>query len=126
MSELTNEEAAGGGPAEHVMHVMAQWGMPTKNLRIAAQDVLAAAESGACRAAAPAKATAELDRLRPVTDQLLAALKELVAVIEAAGLHNLTNGVQLGPTVWYVKASDAISSARAAITAAEQSTGEKA
>lgn len=45
----------------------------------------------------------------------LAALRELVRVIDAAGLHNLSNGVQLGPTVWYVKAHDAMESARAVL-----------
>lgn len=42
-------------------------------------------------------------------------LQCLVAVIDAAGLHNLSNGVQLGPTVWYVKAHDAMTAARAAL-----------
>jgi len=40
-----------------------------------------------------------------------------VAVIEAAGLGNLVNGVQLGPTVWYVKTSDAMNAARVALSA---------
>jgi hypothetical protein len=43
------------------------------------------------------------------------ALDGLLRVIDAAGLQNLTNGVQLGPTVWYVKASDAMNYARAAL-----------
>jgi hypothetical protein len=34
------------------------------------------------------------------------ALRDLVAIIDSAKLSNLCNGVQLGPTVWYVKASD--------------------
>lgn len=36
------------------------------------------------------------------------ALSELVWIIERAGLHNLTRGVELGQTSWYVKASDRI------------------
>jgi hypothetical protein len=45
-------------------------------------------------------------------DELRQALTELVGVIDAAGLHNLSRGVAFGPTVWYVKASDAIDAAR--------------
>lgn len=40
------------------------------------------------------------------------ALRDLVAIIEKAGLNNLANGVQLGPTVWYVKASERIDFAK--------------
>jgi hypothetical protein len=43
------------------------------------------------------------------------ALTGLVAIIDMAGLLNLSNGVQLGPTSWYVKASDRLESARAAL-----------
>lgn len=45
------------------------------------------------------------------------ALAELVRVIDRAGLSNLSSGVQLGPIVWYVKASDAMDSARSALAA---------
>jgi hypothetical protein len=48
------------------------------------------------------------------------ALEGLVEVIEAAGLENLLRGVQLGQTVWYVKASDAMASAKAALAAQAQ------
>lgn len=44
--------------------------------------------------------------------ELQEALQGLVSVIEAAGLSNLSNGVELGPTVWYVKASDAMAFAK--------------
>ncbi len=47
--------------------------------------------------------------------ELEGALEGLVRVIEAAGLHNLSNGVQLGPTVWFVKASDALKYAKQVI-----------
>lgn len=50
---------------------------------------------------------------------LLAALKETWEVLDAAGLINLTNGVQLGQTVWYVKAFDAKTRSIAAIEKAE-------
>jgi len=37
------------------------------------------------------------------TERLRAALEHTWKVIDAAGTLNLSNGVQLGPTVWYVK-----------------------
>lgn len=46
---------------------------------------------------------------------LFEALVETWRVLDAAGLHNLSNGVQLGPTVWFVKAKDAQELSRAAI-----------
>jgi len=42
----------------------------------------------------------EISRLR-------AALEHTWKVIDAAGTLNLSNGVQLGPTVWYVKIEEA-------------------
>ena len=45
------------------------------------------------------------------------ALAELWRVIDIAGLHNLSNGVQLGQTSWFVKASDAVEQARQALEA---------
>jgi len=45
------------------------------------------------------------------------ALEGLLSVIDAAGLINLSNGVQLGQTVWYVKASEAVEYAREALSA---------
>lgn len=47
--------------------------------------------------------------------ELTTALEGLISVIEAAGLDNLSRGVQLGPTSWYVKASDALEAAKEAI-----------
>ena len=44
--------------------------------------------------------------------ELTGALEQLISVIEAAGLLNLSHGVQLGSTVWYVKASDALNYAK--------------
>lgn len=46
----------------------------------------------------------EVLRLREVET----AAYRLVEVINMAGLINLSNGVQLGQTSWYVKASDAM------------------
>ena len=40
------------------------------------------------------------------------ALQQLVDVIEAAGLDKLSCGVELGQTVWFVKASDAMQFAK--------------
>jgi hypothetical protein len=44
------------------------------------------------------------------------AMENLLGVIDAAGLHNLSNGVQLVPMVWYVKAFDARNYARAVLS----------
>lgn len=42
-------------------------------------------------------------------------LARLVEVIDAAGLQNLSNGVQLGATSWLVEASEALKAARTAL-----------
>lgn len=51
-------------------------------------------------------------------DDLLEALEETWRVLRAAGLLNLTNGVQLGQTSWYVKICDAERVSNAAIAKA--------
>lgn len=48
-------------------------------------------------------------------ERMAEALDGLVEIIDKAGLLNLSNGVQLGPTVWYVRASDRLEVARAAL-----------
>jgi hypothetical protein len=53
---------------------------------------------------------------------LVEALGDLVEIIDRAGLLNLSNGVQLGQTSWYVKASDRLEYARTALSLA---MGEK-
>jgi hypothetical protein len=58
--------------------------------------------------AAPSQPEARQEGLRE-------ALAGLMHVIDAAGLHNLSRGVQLGPISWFVKASDACDTARAAL-----------
>lgn len=65
------------------------------------------------RLAAEARATA----LAAEVERLGAALTGLVEIIDAAGLFNLSNGVQLGQTSWYVKASDRLDVAHAALEA---------
>lgn len=60
--------------------------------------------------AAEAGRRAEWER----AESLNSAIIGLLDVIDAAGLKNLVNGVQLGPTVWFVKASEAIDIARQA------------
>lgn len=59
--------------------------------------------------------------------ELEGALRELVWIIDKAGLLNLSNGVQLGQTSWYVKAYDRLEAARAALAAAlrEAAAGER-
>lgn len=55
------------------------------------------------------------------------ALEHLVGIIEAAGLLQLSRGVELGPTVWYVKAVGAMDYARRVLDAAATGhVGEKA
>lgn len=51
-------------------------------------------------------------------DDPLEALERLVEVIDAAGLQHLSNGVQLGQTVWFVKANGAMDWARSVIAKA--------
>jgi hypothetical protein len=46
-------------------------------------------------------------------------LAEMVSLIENAGLLNLSNGVQLGATSWYVKMSDCMESAKAVLAERE-------
>jgi hypothetical protein len=58
-------------------------------------------------------------RLIAAAPELLDALRETWRVLDAAGLLNLRNGVQLGQTSWYIKASDAKASSEAAIAKAE-------
>jgi hypothetical protein len=68
------------------------------------------------------KTTIANARLIAAAPDLLEALKDTWDVLDAAGLHNLSNGVQLGQTVWYVKACDA---KRSAIAAIAKATGEQ-
>lgn len=72
--------------------------------------------SAAVPAAAPAAVPMSPTTPTPAASER-EALSALVDVVEAAGLHNLVNGVQLGRVVWYVKASDAMNAARAALSA---------
>ena len=53
----------------------------------------------------------------PQDKSAIEALQDLVEIIDRAGLINLSNGVQLGQTVWFVKASDRLDHARAVIAA---------
>lgn len=63
--------------------------------------------------------TAErLARTRDAAPDLYASLNRLVEIIEMAGLINLRNGVQLGPTVWFVDASDRMGAAHRALAKA--------
>ena len=53
-----------------------------------------------------------------VIEELHATLRGIVEIVDAAGLLNLSNGVQLGQTSWYVKAVDRFDRARAALSKA--------
>lgn len=57
-------------------------------------------------------------RLIAAAPELLVALTETWRVLRAAGTLNLTNGVQLGQTSWYVKICDAERLSDAAIAKA--------
>lgn len=57
-------------------------------------------------------------RLVVAAPALRDALKHLAAVIDAAGVFNLSRGVELGPVVWSVKCTDAMRDAHAALAAA--------
>lgn len=54
--------------------------------------------------------------------QIAVALHDLVAIIDKAGLLHLSNGVQLGATSWYCKASDCLEFARRVLPPAKEST----
>lgn len=62
---------------------------------------------------------AEAERLQKAAPELYEALRETWRVLRAAGLLNLSNGVQLGQTAWYVKITDAEALSDAALTKAE-------
>jgi hypothetical protein len=57
-------------------------------------------------------------------ERLEAALRETWRVLDAAGTLNLTRGVQLGPTSWYVKIEDARLESRAALSPAPSKGGD--
>ena len=52
------------------------------------------------------------------------AIKRLVDVINQAGVHNLSNGVQLGQTVWSVKCNDAMDEAKLVLSAVDKEEGK--
>lgn len=54
------------------------------------------------------EAAAKIESLMSVNAELLEALNDLVKIIESAGVANLTRGVELGQTVWFVKMSDGL------------------
>lgn len=53
-------------------------------------------------------------------DRAQAALAGLVKIIDKAGLMNLSNGVELGQTSWYVKANDSLEFARTQLPACKK------
>jgi len=61
-------------------------------------------------------------RLIAAAPELLEALEGLVAIIEAAGLYQLSRGVELGAMSWGVKCSDRLDAARTAIRKARGET----
>jgi hypothetical protein len=57
-----------------------------------------------------------ITRLTARVAELEGALEHTWKVLDAAGTLNLSNGVQLGPTVWYVKIEEAREMSRAALS----------
>ena len=74
-------------------------------------------------AAAPETA-AERDRLREINAVLLEATEHLISVLDAANLLHLSDGVHLGKTSWYIKATDAKAWAQDAIAKAKAQSDE--
>jgi len=113
-----------GAKAKHIRDGKPYCGRHDPVARKAKDDAKTAARAAgwerlnASRAKAAAEA-AEQKRRAECYDDLLAALTDLADIIDAAGLVNLSCGVQLGPTVWFVKASDRLGFARAAIAKAQ-------
>lgn len=60
------------------------------------------------------EAQAVADALRARLERVEAALQRCVDLLDAAGVHNLMRGVQLGQISWAVKMNDAVDAARAA------------
>lgn len=65
---------------------------------------------------------AERDRFKALNAELAEALDALAEIIDNAGLINLANGVQLGQVSWYVKATDRLAYARAALAKQKETT----
>lgn len=57
-----------------------------------------------------------IERLIKERDEALEALREAVFIIDKAGLSNLVNGVQLGQTSWFVKATERFDYARSILS----------
>lgn len=69
-------------------------------------------EAAECSLIAALGVAGELAVTLATQEPVRTALAELVAIIDAAGLANLANGVQLGQVSWYAKAAGALGSAR--------------
>ncbi|MFN3169265.1 MAG: hypothetical protein ACE37E_01070 [Hyphomicrobiales bacterium] len=56
--------------------------------------------------------------------ELVDALQGIIGIVEKAGLLNLSRGVQLGQTSWYVKATDRLDYGRIVLSKAKRETGQ--
>lgn len=57
-----------------------------------------------------------MQQSKTMIKNLKLACEQLVGVIEAAGIYNLSRGVELGQTVWSVKCHDALEFAKSALS----------
>lgn len=112
--------AAATDPEHSVQFTLGPWSLDPEGYGIVLDthgDPIQTAGPYAVTANGPeAYANAQLIAAAP---ELREAMKNIVAIIDAAGLIHLSNGVQLGATSWYVKASDRLDYARAILAKAE-------
>lgn len=89
-------------------------------LDLALDNDLRGASPDLCEVLRAARSELQHQIVRDTAPALLAALQQTWAVIDAAGISALTRSVELGPTVWFVKASEA---REAALVAIAEATG---
>ena len=65
----------------------------------------------------------KIKRLRELNAEMLMAMVNLLDVLDAAGIDNLANGVQLGQISWLIKARDRVADAKAAVVASDIAKG---
>lgn len=92
--------------------------MPQVANFIAMHDALTAYDA----AQKPAEPSAPSDPAATVRE-IADALRNIIKVVNSAGALNLSRGVQLGPTVWYVKMTAALEQGDRALASLETDNG---